>query len=227
MICRIKRRDPEEEILNFMQKVHKHAFGGWIEETMEYSEEYIDDAIEDQTIQSTLYAPTITQIIPQISPVPPTKKKVNSFNVEAFHKINVNKKKEIKEKLIKSLIIKYKTILIKENSINFNSLDEMMKYLKICEQNILIIHKKEIYYYVLMGEIIHHIKIMFPSNWKSILKENNINYTKEYFNFLIRLHKLFNENKILYKTTLSLSFFKKNYTLIKEIVKEGIEMLPL
>ena len=71
-----------------------------------------------------------------------------------------------------------------------------------------------------MGKIIKNIKNMFPSNWKNILKENKIIYSPQYLYFLIKLFNLFNDNKKLYESSLCLSFFKKNYNIIKKIVKD-------
>jgi len=74
----------------------------------------------------------------------------------------------------------------------------------------------------MMGKIVNHIKIKFTSNWIYVFKKHEIIYSKEYFNFLIRLFKLFKKNKKLYESSLSFFFFKQNFTIIKEIMKEGL-----
>ena len=108
-----------------------------------------------------------------------------------------------------------KTENIKEG-VDLKSLNDLVKYFKIYERNILINRKNEIKYYVKMGKIIKNINEMYPENWILVLKENEIKYFKTYLIFLIQLYKLFNKYKNLNDTTLSLSFFKRNLTLLSK-----------
>ena len=52
---------------------------------------------------------------------------------------------------------------------------------------------------------------MFSYKWEDVLKNENIDYTRENLYFLIRLFYLFDKNKILFQTNLSLLFFKKTF----------------
>ena len=152
--------------------------------------------------------------------IPPGNKVKSNLNEEEFIKINKIKIEIIRNKLIKSFL--EKKININEKFDKDLPLPNLIKEFKTCEQNILVLQKRQISYYVKMGGIIKHIKTLFISNWKNILKENEINYTLDYLNFLIQLFNLFSKHKKLYKSTLTLSFFKKNFSIIKIIVKNGI-----
>jgi len=68
---------------------------------------------------------------------------------------------KIKEKLLKSSLNKDKIQNLKQSNINYNSLSDMLKYLKIYEENLLINNKKAIFYYIMIAKIFYHIKIMF------------------------------------------------------------------
>jgi len=81
---------------------------------------------------------------------------------------------KIKNKLIKSLQKDDKTEDVKISTINFNNLNDLIKTFKLYETNISIINRKSIVYYVKMGKIIKHVKIMFQTNWFMVLKENNM-----------------------------------------------------
>jgi len=94
----------------------------------------------------------------------------------------------------------------------------MVKYFKLYEVNLKIINKREICTYAAMGRIVKHIRNMFPSNWKDVLKHQNIIYSQDYLLFLIRLFNLFNKHTKLYNSSLSLSFFRKNFIIIKTIL---------
>jgi len=201
-----------------MQEVHKNYFNENIEEVMDYEEDhYIDDPfpplIPDYIVPSTSSAP-----------IPPISNKTTDkiFNEEKFSKINKLKIIKIKEKLLKSFLNKSKIQNINQSNINYNSLKNMLDHLKIYEDNILKTNKKSIFYYTMLGKIFYHIKVMFPTNWKIILKDNKINYVPQFLNFLINLFHLFHNNKKLYQSTLSMSFFKTNFPIIEEIVKNGI-----
>ena len=203
MCDRVKREDPKENILQFIQDIKYKNLNTWIEEPMEL---------------------TLTRENTQvpISSFPIPEKETSNINKEAFNneEFNNNKLKEVKEVLIKSFVKPEKIIVIKDSDINYNSLDNIIKYLKICENNILLLHKKEIFYYVLMGKLIKYIKLKFPCNWINILKEKKIIYTKSHFNFLIQIFNLFDKYKMLYQTSLNLLFFKRNFSIIKEIAKK-------
>lgn len=153
---------------------------------------------------------------------PPIIKKVSKFNEEALKKINNNKIKEIKDKLIKSFSKINKFHQIKLSEINLNNLKDIIQYIKLYRENILVSHKKEIYYYVMIGKLIKNIKIIYPFKWEKTLINENIDYTREYCYFLIRLFNLFDKNKILFQSNLSLSFLKKNFSVIKNIVKNSM-----
>jgi len=199
--------------MDFVQQLHQNMFNESIEEKMDISEPSTSESQLETIIPPTQSAP-----IPNNQSEP----NVSNFNEEIISKLNKNKIKEIKEKLIKSFVNTNVLNTIKESNINFNLLDSMIKSFKICENNILIIHRKEIFHYIIIGKIIKHVKYMFASNWQNVLKENKIIYSEEYLNFLIRLFNLFEKYKKLYKSSLSLYFFKKNFNIIKEICRKGI-----
>jgi len=144
--------------------------------------------------------------------------KVSSLLFEGKFK---NKMLKIKNKIIESLVNENNITIIKEYDIDYKSLDSLIKHCKICNQNIKILHKKEIIYYVKLGKLIKTIKIMHPTNWNKILTQNKICHSLQYLNFLIQLYNLFFKHKILYKTTLNLSFFKKNFSIIRQIAING------
>ena len=54
----IRKRDPEEEIMNFIQEVHRDITNEWIEEPMDYE---VGGFIDDE------YPPLIGNIAPSIS----------------------------------------------------------------------------------------------------------------------------------------------------------------
>ena len=203
MCDRVKREDSKENILQFIQDIKFKILNTWIEEPMEFG-------LTRENSQAS------------ISSFPIPQKEKSNINKEAFNneEFNNNKLKEVKEILIKSLVKPEKIVIIKDSDINYNSLDNVIKYLKICEHNILLLHKREIFYYVLMGKLIKNIKLKFPCNWINILKEKKIIYTNSHFNFLIQIFNLFDKYKILYRTTLNLLFFRKNFSIIKEIAKK-------
>jgi len=204
MCDRVKREDPKENILQFLQDIKHNILNVWIEEPME---------------QELCLTRDNSQVSPSSFPIP--EKEKSNINKEAFNNesFNNNKLKEVKEILIKSLVKTEKIIIIKDSDINYNSLDNIIKYLQICEHNILLLRKKEIFYYVLMGKLIKNIKLKFPCNWINILKDKKIIYTKSHFNFLIQIFNLFDKYKILYQTSLNLIFFRKNFSIIKKIAQ--------
>jgi len=179
----------------------------------------IDEDTQNQTTNSTLKMILEAELLQKPSS---SMNKVSNFNKEVNENLNKNKINEIKVKLLKSFKKESKVEIVKEFKINYNILDDLIKIFKTYESNIFIYHKKEILYYTKMGKIIKQVKTLFPLNWLKVFKEHNINYSKSYFNFLIQLFNLFNKNKKLYESILPLSFFKKNFTLIKIIVANGI-----
>jgi len=204
--------------MEFTQKLYNNIFKEHIEERMEVEEVMNTLPESDQT----------TTQIKRNPPPNPTPRKINaskvskSFNEESFYELNNKKIIFIKKKLINSLLNINEIEPLMEEEINYDNINNMISYLKVFEEKILINKRKEINFYVTMGRIIKQIKLIFPLNWSTVLKENKINHTHSYFNFLIQLYDLFSSNEKLYKSSLSLSFFKKNFSIIQAIVKNGI-----
>lgn len=162
-----------------------------------------------------------SEIYPSTTNTNAVKDKVRkTFNKEAFLKSNNDKMKVIKNILFKSFLNDEVIQSVNTTEINLDSPDDIIKYLKIYDNNILISHKKEICFYVGMGMLIKNIKVIYPCNWQEFLKEHQINYTRDYLTFLVRLYNLFEKYKLLYKSSLSLSFFRKNFSLVKTILKD-------
>jgi len=210
----------QEEILNFIQQIYIQLFEDDINEK--------DAENEFHQINSAMDADYVEDTNPQLSTglgqelICPNDDKVSKLLNEEIINLKYNDKIiRIKNKLIKSFCEKIDFKEVKNNEINFKSLENIIKYIRIYEENILISHKKEIIYFVKIGKLIKHIKILHPTNWQIILKKNKISYSVQYLNFLIMLFNLFTKYKILYKSTLSLSFFKKNFIHIKTILNNG------
>jgi len=155
----------------------------------------------------------------EISAMSIPKDKVSSLlNEGEKYKIKINK---IKNKLRNSFLEQITIKNVTKDEINFKSLESLLKYFKIYNENIKASHKKQILYYTKLGNIIKHIKIIHPLNWQDILKKNQIKHSTQYLNFLIQLYELFEKNKILYKSSLNLSFFKRNFYIIKQIANRN------
>lgn len=169
--------------------------------------------------------PQLSSYTPEIIPPPAInvmkKNEVSIFNKEAFLKSTQIKSDKIKDILVKSLKNNDPVQNIKRAEINLKSPEDLVKYFKIYDNNILFYRKKEISSYAGIGMIINSIKLIFPTNWYDFLKEHKIHYSKDYLIFLVSLFKLFEKHKTLYKSVLSLSFFRKNFSIIKSIIKNG------
>ena len=126
--------------------------------------------------------------------------KGSNFDEKASNTFNYDKIKEI---LNNSFLKNQNIMTFKLNEINFESLENMVNHFKICEKDISVTHRREIYYYIMIGRITKHMKTLFLRTWEIVLKEHEIIYKKEYQNFLIRLFTLFDNYKILYGTHLS------------------------
>ena len=210
-----------EVLLQYVQSFYHQIFNKYIEERMEIEENM---EIEEVPQSSQIVIPQASKIPIRIqsSKIPiVTKRNVGNFNKEAINKEN-NKILKVKNQLVKSFIKDVEIEKLKDKVINFKSLDELIINFKLNERNCFIFQKEKNFYYVSMGNIVKNIKELHPTTWINILKENDINYTQAYFNFLIQFSILFNKNKKLFESRLSLSFFKKNFNIITRILKDGI-----
>ena len=70
-----------------------------------------------------------------------------TFNEKVFNELNQVKTKEIKDILNKSFLKTQNILVFRDHEINFESIENMVMYFKKCEENILVIHRKEISYY--------------------------------------------------------------------------------
>lgn len=171
--------------------------------------------IETQNVeQEELLVDNINNDVPILNNVSDI---LNEENKKSKLKIKFNKIKEI---LNKSLTLKGINSS-KLGNINFNSIEDMVKNFKLIENNLIVLERKQILYHITLGKIIKNIKIIHPIDWKNVLNKNKISYSLRYLNFLIQLYKLFEREKRLYNSSLKLSFFKKNFTIIEKIVTDG------
>ena len=107
----------------------------------------------------------------EISAMSIPKDKVSSLlNEGEKYKIKINK---IKNKLRNSFLEQITIKNVTKDEINFKSLESLLKYFKIYNENIKASHKKQILYYTKLGNIIKHIKIIHPLNWQDILKKKS------------------------------------------------------
>ena len=159
--------------------------------------------------------PMLIERLPSYESIP-TKPPISSPVIRKSKMNSRNNQKEIDD-IEKVIIGSFTNDKITNININLSNNDSIIKIIKDIESNINILHKKELINYIKIGKLLKAIKNKNPNNFIEILKNNNINYGKEYVYLLIRIFNLAEKYKKLYTSSLSIYFIKKNFEVVKFI----------